>query len=156
MSFADFEDQMIKENRKLKVLFVASFFISLIIMGLLIAQKTYFIYRGGEIFEERLLSARVCEEGLKSILKGEPNSHFVTSGVIKLLDKVDFQMPIDRILKLQSLELGACKVVLESAGELLAFKITLKESALYPFEYKLNQIDELSTKEMSNDLSYHR
>lgn len=156
MSFADFEDQMIKENRKLKVLFVASFFISLIIMGLLIAQKTYFIYRGGEIFEERLLSARICEEGLKSILKGEPNSHFVTSGVIKLLDKIDFQMPIDRILKLQSLELGACKVIFESAGELLAFKITLKESALYPFDYKLNQIDELSTKEMSDDLSYHR
>lgn len=156
MSFADFEDQLAKDNRKLKVLFITSFFISVVILALVLTQRTYFIYKGGEIFEERLLSVRVCEKGFMSIIQGEPHPHFVTSGVISLLSEVDFTMSVDRILKLQSLEKGACKIIIESEDELLAFKLTLLKKFYFPFDYKLNQIDELPVKEESHDVSYNR
>ncbi len=156
MSFADFEHQMIKENRKLKILFIASFFISIAIFALLMTQKTYFIYKGGEVFEERLLTTKICEEGFLSVARGEPNPHFVTNGIIKLLKKSDFQVTVDKILKLQSLEHGACKLIISSDDKLLAFKVGLANSYLYPFDYKLNQIDELPIKEEDRDLSYNR
>jgi hypothetical protein len=156
MSFADFEHQMIKENRKLKILFIASFFISIAIFAMLLTQKSYFIYKGGEVFEERLLTTKICEEGFLSITQGEPNPHFVTKGIIKLLQSADFKVSVDKILKLQSLEHGACKVIVLSEEKLLAFKVALTQSNLYPFDYKLNQIDELPIKEEDRDLSYNR
>lgn len=157
MSFADFESQVVKENRKIKVLFISSFFISVVIFFMILTQKRYFIYQGGEVFEERLLTAKICKEGFLSIARGEPNSHFVTNGVLKILTDTDFRLSIEKILRLQSLEHGACKIILKTKeGELLAFKVTLESSFLYPFDYKLNQIDELPAKEESHDFSYNR
>jgi hypothetical protein len=156
MSFADFEHQMIKENRKLKFLFIMSFFISIAIFAMLLTQKSYFIYKGGEVFEERLLATKICEEGFLSITRGEPNPHFVTDGIIKLLQNSNFKFSVDKIVKLQSLEQGACKIIVLSEEKLLAFKVALAQSYLYPFDYKLNQIDELSIKEEDRDLSYNR
>jgi hypothetical protein len=156
MSFADFEHQMIKENRKLKILFIVSFFISIVIFAILVTQKSYFIYKGGEVFEERLLTTKICEEGFLSITKGEPNPHFVTKGIIQLLQSAEFKVPVDKILKLQSLEHGSCKIIVLSEEKILAFKVSLTHSYFYPFDYKLNQIDEIPIKEEDRDLSYNR
>ena len=49
--------------------------------------------------------------------------------------------------KIESLEKEACKIILQSNGKLLSFKIGLEASTFHPFHYKLTQLDELSVRE---------
>lgn len=147
MDYDNFETSFMKENKKLKLALAITLIISSISTMSIIFQKKYFIYQGKEIFEERLLAVEVCRLGLTSLAQGEPNSYVITDEIIQLVNKEPFNLHIDKILKLESLEKEACKIILKSKGRLLSFKIGLKASIFYPFYYKLIQLDELAIKE---------
>jgi len=147
MNFDDFEMSYRKENRKLKLALAITLIITSLTTLSVLLQKKYYLYKGKEIFEERLLASEVCRLGFESLASGESNTYVVTDEIIKLVNENPFALPIDKILKLQSLEEGTCKIILRSQGKLVAFKIGLDESTLYPFNYKLIQLDELAVKE---------
>jgi hypothetical protein len=136
-----------KENRKLKLALAITLIITSLTTLSVLLQKKYYLYKGKEIFEERLLASEVCRLGFESLASGEPNTYVVTDEIIKLVNENPFALQVDKILKLQSLEEGICKIILKSQGKLVAFKIGLDESTLYPFNYKLIQLDELAVKE---------
>tara|TARA_R110002049_G_scaffold292454_2_gene477007 strand:+ start:170 stop:619 length:450 start_codon:yes stop_codon:yes gene_type:complete len=147
MNFEDFENSFTKENRALKIALATTLIVSVITCLMILFQKKYFLYQGKDIFEERPLAVEICRLGFISLAKGEPNPHVVTDEIIDLVKKEPFSMEVDRILKLESLEKGACKIILKSSEELLSFKIGLEESILYPFHYKLIQLDEVKAQE---------
>jgi hypothetical protein len=147
MNFDDFEMSYRKENRKLKLALAITLIITSLTTLSVLLQKKYYLYKGKEIFEERLLASEVCRLGFESLASGEPNTYVVTDEIIKLVNENPFALQVDKIIKLQSLEEGTCKIILKSQGKLVAFKIGLDESTLYPFNYKLIQLDELAVKE---------
>jgi hypothetical protein len=147
MNFDDFEMSYLKENRKLKLALAITLIITSMTTLSVLLQKKYYLYKGKEIFEERPLAIEVCRLGFESIASSEPNPYVITDDIIKLVSINPFSIQIDKILKLESLEKGACKIILKSNGKLLAFKIGLDESSFYPFNYKLIQLDELAVKE---------
>jgi len=147
MNFDDFESSFTKENRKLKIALAITLIISMLTSVMIFFQQKYFLYKGKDIFEERPLAVEVCRLGFISLAKGEPNSHVVTDEIINLVVKEPFSIQIDKVLKLESLEKGFCKIILKSNDELLSFKIGLKESVFYPFHYKLIQLDEVKAQE---------
>lgn len=147
MNFDDFEMSYRKENRKLKLALAITLVITSITTLSVLLQKKYYLYKGKDIFEERPLATEVCRLGFQSLAEGEPNPYVVTDEIINLVSKNPFSLVIDKILKLESLEKGACKIILRSNGKLLAFKVGLAESSFYPFNYKLIQLDELAVKE---------
>ena len=149
MGFADFEGQLMKQNRYLMYLSAGSLLVFGIVLALVLGQKSYFIYQGEDFFKERLLAEQVCKESFVSITEGEPNPHLVSEGIREILGEKSFDVKISKLLRIHSLERGACKIILDSEGELLSFKISMVSSESYPFFYKLNQIDELPVKEKS-------
>ena len=147
MNFDDFEMSYKKENRKLKLALAITLIITSLTTLSVLLQKRYYLYKGKEIFEERPLAVEICKLGFESLASGEPNPHVVTDEIIKLVNEEAFNLKIDKILKLESVEKGGCKMILKSSGKLLAFKIGLEESFFYPFNYKLIQLDELAVRE---------
>lgn len=143
MDYKDFENHLVKDNRKLKYLIVIVLAISSISTTAVLMQNRFFIYEGGEIFKERLLAEEVCRIAFVSLTSDEPNSHVITDEILKIVKKDPFIIKVDKILKLYSAKKETCKIVLKSNGSLLAFKITLKSDDAFPFFYKLIQIDEL-------------
>ena len=147
MNFDKFEATFMTENRKLRVMMGISRLIFLALLSLMIFEKKYFIYQGHEIFEERILSEKVCLEGFQSIIGGSPDSSVVADGIISLLKSDPFELTINKVLKLESVEKNFCKIVIESEKKLMAFKMGLSEDDSNPFFYKVLSIDELALKE---------
>lgn len=147
MNYDNFEASFTKENKKLKVVLAVAILISLIAVILQFFERRYFLYKGGAIFEERPLAEEVCRLAFVGLAGGTPNSHVVHDEVIKIAEKDNFSMTVDKILQVKSLEEGACKIVLKSEGALTAFKIKLQGTDKNPFFYKLIQLDEISAKE---------
>lgn len=147
MNFENFEASFTKENRKLKIVLAITILISLTAVIFQFFDRRYFLYRGGAIFEERPLAEEICRLAFVGIAGGTPNPHVVHEEVIKIAEKDNFSMTIDKIFQVKSLEVGACKIVLKSEGVLTAFKITLQGSDKNPFYYKLIQLDEVPAKE---------
>ena len=110
-------------------------------------DRRYFLYRGGAIFEERPLTEEICRLAFVSLAGGTPNPHVIHDEVIKIAEKDNFSITIDKIFQVKSLEEGACKIVLKSEGMLTAFKIKLQGNDKNPFYYKLIQLDEIPAKE---------
>lgn len=148
MNYDDWKVAFIKENRKLKIAIAFTLVISSLTSLSIFFQKKYYLYKGGEIFEERPLAEEVCRLAFIGLTKGEPNPYVVSDDIIDIVQKSPFDVHIDKVLKLESLEKGSCKIIIKSQEELLAFKIGLEESRFYPFHYKLIQIDELSTSQV--------
>lgn len=147
MNFEEFENSFTKENRALKIALATALIVSAITCIMILFQQRYFLYKGKEIFEKRPLAVEICRLGFISLAKGEPNPHVVTDEIIDLVKKEPFSIEVDKILKLESLAKGVCKIIFKSNDELLSFKIGLEESSFYPFHYKLIQLDEVKAKE---------
>jgi hypothetical protein len=146
-NFEEFQSAFINENKKLKIIIGAMIIVFGIGTTSLIMQNKYFLYKGKEIFEERLLAVEVCRLGFMTLVDGEPNYHVVTKGIIDLVKKEPFTITVDKILQLKSIEAGACKIVFQSDKRLVAFKIILESKDDFPFFYKLNELVELSADE---------
>ncbi len=147
MSYDNFEASFTKENKKLKIVLAITILISLTAVILQFFERRYFLYQGGTIFEERPLAEEICRLAFVGLAGGTPNSHVVHDEVIKIAEKDNFSMTIDKIFQVKSLEVGACKIILKSEGVLTAFKVKLQGSDGNPFYYKLIQLDEIPAKE---------
>lgn len=147
MNFADFEAAFIRENRKLKSMMALGLLFSAISTTLVLMGKSYVVHQGGSIFEERLLAEDVCKDGLLSIAKGTPNKVLVSKDILPLLIKDPFIFNVEKVLRVESLERGACKIILRADGKLNSFKIGLIEGKELPFYYQIQQIDEIPLKE---------
>lgn len=148
MSYDNFEASFTKANRNLKIVQSITLLVATVIIAMLFFQKRYYIYKGGPIFEERPLSEEVCRQGFVTIASGTPNPFLVVDEIIEMVKAEPFDVKIDKLLQVVSLEKGACKIVLLSEGKLAAFKITLDGGHSNPFYYKLLQIDEIPAKEV--------
>ena len=147
MNYDNFEASFTKENKKLKIVLAITILISLAAVVMQFLERRYYLYRGGPIFEERPLAEEICRLAFVGLASGNPNPHVVHDEVIKIAEKDSFEMSVDKIFQVKSLEKGACKIVLKSEGILTAFKIKLLESDSNPFYYKLIQLDETPAKE---------
>ena len=108
-----------------------------------LSNNNFSFFQKFKNFDYILLTCILCL-GFISLATDEPNSHVITDGILDLVQKTPFSLKIDKILKLESLEEKSCKIILKSDGKLMAFKINLEESSFYPFNYKLNQLDQLA------------
>ena len=143
MNFADFEAAFVRENRKLKALVAFALLFSGATTTLVLMGKSYIIHQGGAIFEERLLAEDVCKDGFLSVAKGKPIKAFLTNGLLAILIKEPFLFNVEKVLKVDSLERGACKIIFTADGKLNGLKIGLIEGSQLPFYYQIQQIDEI-------------
>lgn len=147
MNYDKFEASFNKENKNLKIALALTMIISTCAVVMQFMDRRYFLYKGGEIFEERPLAEEICRLSFVGLASGNPNPHVVQDELIKIAEKDNFSLPVEKIFQVQSLESGACKIVLKSEGSLTAFKIKLQGSDANPFFYKLIQLDEIPVKE---------
>lgn len=143
MNYDNFENALKKENRSLKVILGIVLLITSVSTVMTLMQRKYFLYKGGEVFQERPLAEEICKEGFISLASKKPNPYLVHKEIIKLAKENEFGLPIDEILMVQSLERNACKIIFKSQGALTSFKIVLHESKDYPFYYQILQLDEV-------------
>jgi hypothetical protein len=54
MNFEEFENSFTKENRALKIALATTLIVSAITCIMILFQQRYFLYKGKEIFEERI------------------------------------------------------------------------------------------------------
>lgn len=146
MNYDDFQSDFMKENKKLKILLVLILLTSTGICASSFFEKRYFLYKGGPIFEERPLIEEVCRLSFTTLTEGTPNPHVIEKGILDIVEKEPFILPIDKLLMVKSLEKDACKVVLTSNGKLMAFKIGMNGNNDHPFYYKLTTLDEIPVK----------
>ena len=144
LKFEDFESIFIRENRKLKIILgITLIFLSLIIL-ILIFDKKYFIYQSAPIFEERILAEKICLSGFKSITSNELDLNLIEKDLVKILKVDPYELVINKVLELKSMETNFCKMIIDSNRKLLAFKIGLSASEQNPFFYKIQSIDEIA------------
>lgn len=146
MNYDDFQSDFMKENKKLKILLVLILLTSTVMCASSFLEKHYFLYKGGAIFEERPLIEEVCRLSFTTLTEGIPNPHVIEKGILDLVEKEPFILPIDKMLVVKSLEKDRCKVVFTSNGKLMAFKIGMSASDDHPFHYKLITLDEIPVK----------
>lgn len=146
MNYDDFQSDFMRENKKLKILLVLILLTSTALCVSSFLEKRYFLYKGGPIFEERPLIEEVCRLSFTTLTEGTPNPHVIEKGILDLVEKEPFILPIDKMLLVQSLEKDACKIVFTSNGKLMAFKIGMSASGDHPFHYKLTTLDEIPVK----------
>lgn len=147
LNFEDFQANLIKENKKLRLFIGFSTILFVLLLSVVLMDQRYFIYRGHPIFEERILSEKICMEGFRSIATGEPDENTVTGGVVEILKKDPFLIEINKVLVLKSIDTNFCKVVVDSKGLLRAFRIGLDGKDSNPFFYKILTITELAVEE---------
>lgn len=148
MNYDEFKSDFMKENLKLRIALAATLIIFSVGTSLIYLQRQYFLYQGGPIFDERPLAEEICRIGFLGIANDNPNPHVVTSDIINLVKKEPFSLIVDKLLLVQSLEKGACKIILRSEGSLLSFKVILEGKDSNPFFYRLKELEELQvTKE---------
>ena len=135
MKFSDFEAAFVRENRILKALLCGTLILSGFSTTLVLLGKSYVIYKSGAIFHERLLAEDVCREGFLSIISETPSKALITSDLLAILARDPISFPTMALLKVESLERGACKVIMKSEEALHAFKIGLIEGNALPFFY---------------------
>ena len=146
MNYDDFQSDFMKENKKLKLLLILILLTSTGLCASSFLEKRYFLYKGAPIFEERPLMEEVCRLSFMTLTEGTPNPHVIEKGILDLVEKEPFLLPIEKMLMVQSLEKNACKIVFTSNGKLMAFKIGMSESEDHPFFYKLTTLDEIPAK----------
>ncbi|HAZ13901.1 MAG: hypothetical protein A2X86_12990 [Bdellovibrionales bacterium GWA2_49_15] len=146
MKFSDFEAAFVRENRMLKALLCAALILSGLSTTLVLLGKSYVIFKGGGIFYERLLAEDVCREGFLSVVSGEPSKMLISSDLLAILSRDSISFPTLTLLKVESLERGACKVIMKSEDALHAFKVGLIEGNTLPFFYQIQQIDEIKVE----------
>jgi hypothetical protein len=147
MNYDNFEASFTKENKKLKIVLAITILISLTAVIFQFLERRYYLYQGKGIFEERPLAEEICRLAFVGLATGVPNTHVVHHEVIKIAERDNFSVPIDKIFQVKSLEVGTCKIILKSEGILTAFKIKLQGNDKNPFFYKLIQLDEVPAKE---------
>ncbi|HAZ12502.1 MAG: hypothetical protein A2X86_19790 [Bdellovibrionales bacterium GWA2_49_15] len=147
MKFSDFEAAFVRENRILKGLLSVALILSGLSTTLVLMGKSYVIYKNGAIFHERLLAEDVCREGFLSVVSGDPSKTLITSDLLSILARDSMLFPTMTLLKVESLERGACKVIMKSEEALHAFKLGLIEGNALPFYYQIQQIDEIKVEE---------
>lgn len=145
--FSKFEASFVNKNRVLWAALGISILLSSVTLFIVLSKQRYFVVSNGEIFRERPLSEDVCLESFTSMANGQPNKNLISNGIMKILDSEPFEIKVDHILKVKSLEKGQCRLIIKSAGKLRSFLIGLIESNEYPFYFKLNQLDEIDSKE---------
>jgi len=101
MSFDKFEAQFVTENKKLKLLLVAAICVYAVGAFVSMGHRKYFLYKGKEIFEERPLAVEVCRLGFESLANGEPHPFLVSDGILDLVKKEPFKLPVEKILSLK-------------------------------------------------------
>ena len=143
MKFEYFEAKFVKETRKLKGILAIVLLIGCSAIFLILSERKYFIYQGGEIFKERLLAEDICREAFSGIVNGKPHHFFVTDEILSLLKKESFKVEEGEILKLKSIDQGKCSIIIKGKPSPRSFIVTLASSDLFPFFYKLSQIDEI-------------
>jgi hypothetical protein len=148
MSFEKFEANFKRENKMLKLTLIGVTTLLGLINFFTYSSKKYFVYQGKEVFEERLLNVEVCHQGFKSISNSNPNPHLVHDGIIAIVEKESFSLPIDKFLMVKSTAEGECKIVIKSEGRLLAYNAKLEENLKNPFYYKIIQLDEVVAQEV--------
>ncbi len=144
MNFSDYEARLKVENRWMKLLVTGSLVVMTILLVLMWGERKYYVYQGKEIFEERLLSSEICRLSILSVLRGDPNADLVLSELKAILDKEPYELQVEKVLALKSIEQNQCKMVLKAEGKIHGLKLTLIENDKFPFFYKLAQIDEIS------------
>jgi hypothetical protein len=146
MSFDKFQANFVNENRKLKL--ILGFVLIVFSLGLtsILTERRYYLYQGKEIFEERPLAVEVCRLSFLSLADGHPNRFVVAPEIISLVKKEPFGLSVEKVLMVKSVEQDHCKIIIRSAGKLLAFLITLKGQDSNPFFYKLVQLDEVGVE----------
>lgn len=145
--FSKFEASFVNKNRILWGALGISILLSSVTLFIVLGKQRYFVVSNGEIFRERPLSEDVCLESFTSMASGLPNKNLISDGIMKILDSDPFEIKVDQILKVKSREKGQCRLIIKSAGKLRSFLIGLIESNEYPFYFKLNQLDEIESKE---------
>lgn len=147
MNFDEHEARFVTRNKHLLGMLIASLLFSGVSAFMLITKERYFVFFSGEIFKERVLAEQICLESFKSIVANDPNSQVISGAILEILEKSPFLLDLDKVLKLKSLENGRCQIIVKSKRKLHSFLIELIESDDFPFFYKLNAIDEVSTRE---------
>jgi hypothetical protein len=148
MNYDEFKADFLRQNKILMTTLISVTTILSVIAIFMYLDKKYFLYQGKEIFEERLLNEEVCRQGFKSIAEAKPNPHLVHKGIIEIVEKEAFDLPIEKFLMVKSMAQGTCKIVVKSEGKLLAFNTKLDENLKNPFYYKIIQIDEVAANEV--------
>ncbi len=145
--FSKFEASFVNQNKILWATLGASLFISSLTLFFVLSSQRYFIVSNGKIFKERLLTEDICLESFYSMASGSPNAHLISDGIMEILERESFELKIDQVLKVSSIEVGKCKIIIKSSGVLRSFVVALIEDKSFPFSFKLNQLDEVELRE---------
>lgn len=143
MSFDKFQANFVNENRKLKIILGFALIVFSVGLASILTERRYYLYQGKEIFEERPLAVEVCRLSFLSLAEGHPNPFVVAPEIISLVKKEPFALNVEKVLMLKSVEQDHCKIIIRSAGKILAFLITLRGHDSNPFFYQLIQLDEV-------------
>src|SRR5690606_14218894 len=97
MNYDDFQSDFMKENKKLKILLVLILLTSTGICASSFFEKRYFLYKDGSIFDERPLMEEVCRLSFTTLTEGAPNPYVIEKGILDLVEKEPFILPIDKL-----------------------------------------------------------
>lgn len=142
-TFKDYQNKYINQNRVLIATMISSLVLSSIVVFTLVTHKGIFYVQAGEVFKERPLAEEVCLLAFESITTGEPKSNIIDEGILEILSKDGFELTVDEILFVRSVEENKCRLLLKSNGKLLSFLVTLSADVQNPFYYKLFRLDEV-------------
>ena len=145
--FSKFEASFVNQNKILWATLGTSLLISSLTLFFVLSSQRYFIVSNGQIFKERLLTEDICLESFSSMASGSPNAHLISDGIMQILEHEPFELKVDKVLKVSSIEFGKCKLIIKSSGVLRSFVLSLIEDKSFPFSFKLNQLDEVELKE---------
>ena len=144
IDYKDFSAKFINENKTLKKNLGLLLAINSVILLLVLLQKQYVVYQGGALFKDRPLLEDICLSAFIGISKDMPNKHEVTNEILNILEKESFTLKIEKIYQVIGLKDNYCKIIIQANGKLQSFKIKMLESDLYPLNYKLSEIIELT------------
>lgn len=142
-TFADFQNKYIVQNRLLMGAIISTLVLSSVVIFAMATHRGIFFVQSKGVFSERPLAEEVCLQSFESIVSGEPQKNIISSGILEVLEKTEFDLVVDEILLLKSTEENKCRIVVKSGGTLVSFLITLEASSSFPFHYKLFRLDEI-------------
>ena len=145
--FSKFAASFVNQNKMLWATLGASLLISSLTLFFVLSSQRYFIVSNGKIFKERLLTEDICLESFSSMASGSPNTYLISDGIMQILEHEPFELKVDQVLKVSSIEAGKCRLIIKSSGVLRSFVVGLIEDKSFPFSFKLNQLDEVELKE---------
>ena len=145
--FLDLEAEFEKRNKLILTVSMIIILIQSTVIYIIYANKQVYLLSEEKFLTTSISKKALCRYAMQSIASKEYSISLLTKKIINELNKVKYSVHIINVLEVIAKD-KYCKVLVEGAKGIRAFKLSIIENESFVFARKINDLNEYSLDEV--------